>query len=279
MIFQINNNIASVNVQRQLTENSAGLNKSLARLSSGLRINTAADDAAGLAVSEKMRSELIGLRQASRNASQATTIIQTAEGGYQEIEGVLQRLKELAVQSSDSSLSDTDRDVIEVEVAQQLSEIDRIANSTNFNGMSLITGGAAGTSLTFQVGAGGNNDQISITIKGANTNALANLSSITSADFGTAASATAAIDVIDNAVTSLNLNRADIGAFQNRLGRVVSNLGTIIENTQAAESVIRDADIAVEVADMTRSQILVQAGVSMLGQANITPQNALALLP
>jgi flagellin len=279
MIFRINNNIASINAQRHLGKSGASLNKGLERLSSGLRINRAADDAAGLAVSKKMRAELAGLGQASKNTAQATTMIQTAEGGYNEIGAVLQRLKELAVQASDGSLNDVDRDAIEVEVAQQLAEIDRIANSTTFNAIALITGGASGTTFTFQVGAGGSHDQISITIKGANTNALASLSTITSANFGTAASATAAIDVIDNAIVSLNLNVADIGAFQNRLERISSNLGTIIENTQAAESVIRDADIAAEVANMTRAQILVQAGVSMLGQANITPQNALALLP
>jgi flagellin len=279
MIFRINNNIASISAQRHLAKSGAALNKGLERLSSGLRINRAADDAAGLAVSKKMRAELAGLGQASKNTAQATTMIQTAEGGYNEIGAVLQRLKELAVQASDGSLNDVDRDAIEVEVAQQLSEIDRIANSTTFNAIALITGGASGTTFTFQVGAGGSYDQISINIKGANTNALASLSTITSANFGTAVSATAAIDVIDNAIVSLNLNVADIGAFQNRLERISSNLGTIIENTQAAESVIRDADVAVEVANMTRAQILVQAGVSMLGQANITPQNALALLP
>jgi len=279
MIFRINNNIASINAQRHLAKSSAALNKSLERLSSGLRINRAADDAAGLAVSEGMRAELTGLRQASRNAAQATTLVQTAEGGYDEIGDILNRLKELAVQAADESLSDTDRDAIEVEVEQQLSEIDRIADSTTFNGTALITGGTSGTTFTFQVGAGGSNDQIAVTIKGANTNALASLNNISSADFGTAASASAAIDTIDNAITSLNLNAADIGAFQNRLERVSSNLSTIIENTQAAESVVRDADIAAEVANLTRAQILVQAGTSMLGQANITPQNALALLP
>ena len=278
-IFRINNNIASVNAQRRLTSSGGSLNKSMERLSSGLRINRAADDAAGLAISEKMRSELVGLEQASKNTAQATTMVQVAEGGYDEIGGVLMRLKELAVESSDSSLSDTDRDAIEVEVQQQMSEIDRIASSTTFNGMALLTGGTAGTSRTYQVGAGGANDQISVTIKGAQTNALATLSSINSASFGTAASAGAAIDVIDNAITSLNLNRADIGAFQNRLERVASNLSTVIENTQAAESVIRDTDIASEVASLTRSQILVQAGTSVLGQANLMPQNALALLP
>ena len=279
MIFRINNNIASINAQRNLMKSGASLNRSLERLSSGLRINRAADDAAGLAISERMRSELTGLRQASRNTAQATTMIQTAEGGYNEIGGILNRLKELAVQASDGSLTDTDRDAIEVEVAQQLSEIDRIADSTTFNGTALVTGGTSGTTFTFQVGAGGSNDQIAITIKGANTNALASLNNVTSANFGTAASASAAIDTIDNAITSLNLNGADIGAFQNRLERVSSNLGTMIENTAAAESAIRDVDIAAEIANMTRAQILVQAGTSMLGQANMTPQNALALLP
>ena len=279
MIFRINSNIASINAQRNLMQSGRALNKSLEKLSSGLRINRAADDAAGLAVAERLSSELTGLRQASRNSAQATTLVQSAEGGYDEIGNILNRLKELAVQASDDSLTDTDRDAIEVEVAQQLSEIDRIADSTTFNGTALITGGTSGTAFTFQVGAGGTNDQIAITIKGANTNALASLSNIVSADFGTAASASAAIDTIDNAITSLNLNGADIGAFQNRLEGVSSNLSTMIENTEAAESVIRDVDIAAEVANMTRAQILVQAGVSMLGQANITPQNALALLP
>ncbi len=278
-IFRINNNIASVNAQRRLTSSGASLNKSMERLSSGLRINRASDDAAGLAISEKMRSELVGLEQASKNTAQAATMVQVAEGGYNEIGGVLMRLKELAVESSDSSLSDVDRDAIEVEVQQQMDEIDRIASSTTFNGMALLTGGTAGTSKTYQVGAGGANDQISVTIKGAQTSALATLSSVTSANFGNATSAGAAIDIIDNAITSLNLNRADIGAFQNRLERVASNLSTVIENTQAAESVIRDTDVAAEVASLTRAQILVQAGTSVLGQANMMPQSALALLP
>ena len=278
-IFRINNNIASINAQRRLVGSGGALNKSMERLSSGLRINRAADDAAGLAISEKMRSELVGLEQASKNTAQATTMIQVAEGGYNEIEGVLMRLKELAVEAADGSLGDVDRDAIEVEVQQQMSEIDRIASSTTFNGLELLTGGTVGISNTYQVGAGGANDQISVTIKGAQTNALATLSSINSASFGTAASAGAAIDIIDNSIASLNLNRADIGAFQNRLERVASNLSTVIENTQAAESVIRDTDIAAEVASLTRSQILVQAGISVLGQANMMPQSALALLP
>ena len=278
-IFRINNNIASINARRRLVGSGNALNKSMERLSSGLRINRASDDAAGLAISEKMRSELVGLEQASKNTAQATTMIQVAEGGYNEIEGVLMRLKELAVEAADGSLGDVDRDAIEVEVQQQLLEIDRIAASTTFNGIELLTGGTTGTSRTYQVGAGGPNDQISVTIKGARTNALATLGTVTSASFGNATSAGAAIDIIDNAIASLNLNRADIGAFQNRLERVASNLSTVIENTQAAESVIRDTDVASEIASLTRAQILVQAGISVLGQANMMPQSALALLP
>jgi len=278
VIFRINNNIASINAQRHLSKNSIDLSRSLERLSSGMRINKSADDAAGLFISEGFRAELRGLKQASRNTGQAATMMQTFEGGYEEIGGILSRLKELAVESADGSLSDTDRDAIEVEVAHQLEEIDRIANSITFNGMSPL-GTIGSNTYTFQVGAGGDNDQISITIQGAQTGALANLSSISSADFGSAVGASTAIGVIDAAITSLNMNRADIGAFQNRIERAVSNIGTMIENTQASESVIRDADMAAEIAEMTRAQILIQAGTSMLGQANMTPQNALSLLP
>jgi flagellin len=278
MIFRINNNIASINAQRHLNRNSIDLNRSLERLSSGLRINKAADDAAGLSISEVLRAELRGLKQASRNTSRAAAMIQTIEGGYDEIGRILGRLKELAVQAADGSLSDTDRDAIEVEVVQQLEEIDRIANSTTFNGMlPLATSGSS--TYTFQVGAGGDSDQIAITIQGAQTGALASLSSISSADFGTSVGASTAIGIIDDAIVSLSMSRADIGAFQNRLERAASNIAIMIENTQASDSVIRDADVAAETAEMTRAQILVQAGTSMLAQANLTPQNALSLLP
>jgi flagellin len=165
-----------------------------------------------------------------------------------------------------------------VEVAHQLEEIDRIANSTTFNGMMPLASSGS-SAYTFQVGAGGDSDQIAITIQGAQTGALASLSSISSADFGTAVAASMAIGIIDDAIVSLNMSRADIGAFQNRLERAASNIAIMIENTQTSDSVIRDADIAAETAEMTRAQILVQAGTSMLAQANLTPQNALSLLP
>lgn len=291
MIFRINTNIASINVQRYLNNNSIGLNRSMERLSSGLRINRSADDAAGLYISEDHRALLAGLQQANRNAGQAATMMQTIESSYGGISEVITRLKELAVQASDGGLSDENRTVI-VEEARQIlgdepdliGEIDRIANSTTFNKMFPI-GDPDGDdppphNYTFQVGAGGSeNDRIPVTVEGARVNDLFADPPITKDDFGDADLASAAIDEIDTALATLSQNRADVGAFMNRLEYTVSNLNAAIENSMASDSVIRDADFAVEMAEMTKAQILIQAGTSMLGQANMMPQNALSLLP
>ena len=277
MIFRINTNINAINTQNYLNKNSMVLGRSMERVSSGLRINRSADDASGLYISEDFRAQLASLKQASRNSGQAATMMQTIEGGYDGISGILTRLKELAVQASDSALSDDNRTVIVEEAGQLFEEIDRIANTTTFNKMFPL-GGDNGV-YTFQVGAGGENGQIDITVEGARVKDLfGEPPIITSADFGTTASASTAIDNIDIAVDNLSVNRADVGAFMNRLEYTAANINTAIENTMASDSAIRDADIATEISEMTRAQILVQAGTSMLAQANMMPQNALSLL-
>lgn len=287
MIFRINSNIASLNAQRHLNNNSVGLSRSIERLSSGLRINRSADDATGLYISEGHRVRLAGLKQAHRNAGQAATMMQTIESSYGEISGILTRLQELAVQAADGALSRENRDVIEEEAGQLIEEIDRIANSTTFNKMFPITEDPINDpadpppphTYDFQVGAGGENDQINVTVQGARVEDLFTPPIITSDDFGDADLASEAIEEIGIALDTLSRNRADVGAFMNRLEFSISNLSATIEDTMASDSVIRDADVAVEIAEMTRAQILVQTGTSMLSQANMIPQHALALLP
>ena len=375
MIFRINTNIASINAQRYLNKNSIALDRSMERLSSGLRINRAADDAMGLYISESLRSELAGLKQISRNAGQAAAMVQTAESGYDEIGSILNRLKELAIQAGDGTISGDDREIIQTEADELVAEIDRIAQFTTYNGISLLdgTGGPNGDGeFTFPMGTETGNE-IEITLDSAksvdlgliprdysdlftsdttaigtllgltsppsgtvqingvdlaidlasdsltdirdrinNTPGIGTTASITSEvvdgttkyklvlsgtntytdqndvlktlgftriDLSTVDGTSAAISDIEGAIDSVNTYRSVIGAFQNRLEHAISNINAAIENTTASDSVIRDADVAAEIAEMTRAQILIQAGTSVLGQANMMPQNALTLLP
>ncbi len=369
MGLRINNNIAALNAHRQLTATDKGISKSLERLSSGYRINRASDDAAGLAISQGMRAQIVGLRQASRNASEATNLIQTAEGAANEIHSMLIRLRELAVQAASGNVSDSNRDSINQEASYLLDEVDRIADTTKYNGVKLLDGtlgggtwAGDGTTLTaanglaeielsgavsgtytvenaaagyialgdgtttqtvavtvpnegetttlnfsdlgvkikinaaytddtlndgylvvtasststFQVGADGDSDnQLDISIDSMKTDATGlNIDTI---DLSSQDDAVTAIGTIDTAIADVSERRGVLGATQNRLSYTISTLDNTAENIQSSESTIRDVDMALEMTNFTRAQIMVQAGTSMLAQANSLPQNVLSL--
>lgn len=279
MGFRINTNLDSIIGVNNLTRTNGRLANNFGRLSSGLRINKAADDAAGLAVSESLRSQVVGMRQAVRNTNDGISIIQTAEGALNEIQNNLSRLRELAVQSSSGTLGDTERSYINTEATQILSEIDRLANVTEFNGFTLLNGGStAGTgsvSLDVQVGIYNTaNDRISLTVSSARTEALG----INTVSLASSTNAQSSLTSIDDAIQTVSSVRALMGATQNRLGSALNNLAFSIENLTAAASQIRDVDFAAETAELSRNQILQQAGVSVLSQANSGPQTVLSLL-
>ena len=285
-MFRINTNIASLNAQRNLTNVSNDVSTRLGRLSSGLRINSAADDAAGLTASEAMRAQLTGQRAASDNISRAITLLQTADSGLEQIGNMLVRLKELATQAADDTLNSSNRSGISAEAQALVREIERIAESTNFNGTALINSGMGSVGLTFFIGDGASgvsstNQSAGIALKGVDFAASGlgsiggNPVNITVADFMSRSSAEVLVTAADSAANSIAQIRTEIGAFQNRLERTQSNLQVAIENTANAESTIRDADFASEAAALTRAQILLQAGTSMLAQANMLPQAAL----
>jgi flagellin len=284
MTITINTNVASMNAQRNLGRTQSALNGNLGRLSTGLRINTAADDAAGLAISEKLKSQVRSLSQAERNANDGVSLLQTAEGAMNEASGILTRLRELAVQSANGTLGSTERGFLDDEATALTNELDRIAAVTEFNGTNLLDGGATGNTFSFQVGIGAtSNDTISATIQGMSSSDLGAVtggavSSLAGIDLSTATGAQNALSAIDQAITDVSSRRADLGAVQNRLNITISNLGSARENLSAANSRIRDVDVASETADMTRNNILMQAGVSVLAQANQAPSVALALL-
>jgi flagellin len=298
-MFRINTNLASINARRQLFKTTGDTTRALERLSSGLRINRAADDAAGLTASEGMRSQIVGARQSNRNISQAITLLQTADSGYEQIGNMLLRLKELATQAADGSLNATNRSAIFEEATALYGEISRIANATTFNGISLIASnggaqGGGGTDFTFYVGdgTGGSsgvaNQKLSFSVGGVSIVGLTTIIIGSAGVFSVAISASAFLEGLDTAATAianlesaisaLSVVRSKLGAFQNRLERSQLNVQAMLENTSNAESIIRDADFAVETSALTRAQILVQAGSSVLQQANILPQNALLLL-
>lgn len=276
MALTVNTNIASLNAQRNLTTTQTQLNKSLQRLSSGLRINSAADDAAGLAISEGMRSQVRSMNQAVRNANDGVSLVQTAEGALNEVSNILIRMRELATQSATGTVSSEQRAYIDNEFTQLKGEIDRISSATQFNGTSLLSN-ASGATVSFQVGPGATaNDTISVTISASSASSIGvGTASVSGAD---GANATAALTSIDSAITSVSNIRGTLGAIQNRLQSTINNLQVSVENLSAAESRIRDVDVASETAAMTRAQILTQAGTSILAQANQTPQSALSLL-
>ncbi|MFZ4403808.1 MAG: flagellin [Pseudobdellovibrionaceae bacterium] len=276
MGLRINTNTASLNAQRVLWGTKIGLDKSMEKLASGFRINRAGDDAAGLAISENLRAQIRGLKQSSRNAQDGISLVQVAEGGMHEISSILIRLRELAVQSASDTIGPTERQFLNVEYDQMVSEIDRIAEGTEFNGTQLLAG--VGSILDFQVGTRNNPeiDRISFDSSKADANSAAlgvNLTSV--ADKASAQNALAAVDT---AIMSVSAMRADFGAIQNRLQSTVSNIQVSLENMAAANSRIKDVDIAEETSEMTKNNILLQAGTAVLTQANQQANVALGLL-
>jgi flagellin len=281
MGLRINTNIASINAQRNLAQSQQALERSLDRLSSGLRITRAGDDAAGLAISESLRAQVRGLDQAKRNANDGISVIQTAEGALNEISNILIRLRELAVQSaSTGSISNSERSFLNNEFSLLQNEVTRIADSTSFGDRVLLDGTLSGSSnqLTFQVGVNNNStvDRISLSINNATASGLQ--ISQTSAAISTAAGAQAALEKVDSALDAVATIRGDLGATQNRLQSTINNLSVSVENLSAANSRIRDVDVASETAALTRAQVLQQAGVAVLAQANVSSQVALTLL-
>ena len=267
----VNTNIAALNTSRVLRRSTSALNRSLERLSSGLRVNRAADDAAGLAIAESFRARVRGLEVAQRNAQDGISLVQTAEGALSETTSILQRIRELAVQSANGTNSGTNRVDLHAEVAQLLAQIDAIANNTEFNGVNPLSG--ASTTITLQVGAKAGQTQI-ITINGATSNLIG----VNAVNISSVIGATSAISLVDSALQLVGSLRANLGAQQNRLEFTINTLAIEAENSASAESAIRDADIAKETISFTRNQILVNAGTSILAQANIVPQTALQLL-
>ncbi len=283
----INHNMSALFANRELSVNDGALTKSMEKLSSGMRIVRAGDDASGLAVSEKMRSQIRGLRQASTNASNGISFIQTTEGYLQESQDILQRLRELSVQSANGIYTDEDRMQIQVEVSALVSEVDRIASHAQFNGMNMLTGRFARSagqnvvtaSMWLQIGA--NMDQRTRVFIGTMTSdalGIRNASSKQIISLSTPDGANRSIGALDTALRSINKQRADLGAYQNRLEYAVKGLDVGAENLQAAESRIRDADMASEMVDYTKNAILVQSSTAMLAQANTKTRSVLQLL-
>ena len=286
MALVINTNVASINAQRNLGRTEGALNSSLARLSSGMRITAAKDDAAGLAISEKMRAQIRGLAQAERNANDGISMVQTAEGALNEVSGALIRMRELSVQASTGTLGTEERGYLDNEFQDLMSEIDRIASVTEFNGTKLLDGSAS-TGISFQVGLNDvAQDRITASVAGSLGGtyasqlgqASATATALGSQAIDTVTSAQNSLSVIDQAIQDVSGVRGDLGAVQNRLSITVNNLATQRENLSAANSRIRDVDVAYETVAMTRSQILMQAGVSVLAQANQLPGMALSLI-
>src|ERR671937_1093536 len=267
MSLRIQTNIAAFDAERNLSATSSRMQHSMARLSSGYRINTAADDAAGLAISEKLRAQIGGLDQATRNVQDGISLVQTAEGQLNEVHSMLQRVRELAVQYQNGTLSTQDRTAIQSEVNQLGSEIQRLGTAAAFNGISLLAN--AGT-ITFQVGA---NDGDAIAVS---TISLG--SAVASNVFTLSQGSTADISEIDNAINQVSAQRPPFGAVKNRLEHTANNLSVYQENLTASESQIRDVDMASEMVKFTKDQILQQAGTSMLSQANQLPNSVLSLL-
>ncbi len=274
MALIVNHNIASINAQRNLGLSTSQLEGSVARLSSGLRITRAADDAAGLGISETLRAQIRSINQAVRNSNDGISLLQIADGGAEGIGNLLGRLRELAEQSASGILGSNERSFLDQEFVALRSEIDRISSVTEFNGVKLLSG-TGNDSLSIQIGFRSSaNDTLTLSLKDLNTNTL-NLSSV---NVSTSGNALSALSNIDSAISAVASARANVGSLQNRLDAAVQNLQVAGENITAAESRIRDADIAFETALFVRNQILVQAGTSILAQANTLPQQALALL-
>ena len=277
MSIFVNTNVSALNAQRQLFDSSNSLNKSFERLSSGMRINTAADDAAGLQISNRLTSQIQGMGQAIKNANDAISLTQTADGALTETSNSLQRIRQLAIQAQNGINSPADRNALNTEVSALKSEISRIASTTQFNGMSIFNGGFSGS---FLVGAN-SGQNISVNLSAGNI-ATAGFSAtglgLAPLTVSTATGAGLALGLVDTALSAIGAVRADLGASENRFQSSIRNLSNINENLSSARSRIQDADFAVESANLTRNQILQQASVAVLSQAANSPQLALSLL-
>ena len=274
MGLRVNTNVASINAQRNLASVTDRLGASFRRLSTGLRISTASDDAAGLAISERLRGQIRSLEQGKRNANDGISYVQTAEGALNEVSSILVRLRELAVQAANGSVSNADKDTLQEEFSALVNEVDRIGRSTEFNGTKLLDGSSS--TVSFQVGLGitAGIDTISLSM----SPALSTTLSLNSLDIGSGGSTSTAITNIDAAINQVSSLRGSLGAVQNRLNSTIANLAVTVENLSAAESRIRDVDVAYETAQLTRNSILQQASIAVLAQSNALPQSALSLL-
>ncbi|MEO1267054.1 MAG: flagellin [Myxococcota bacterium] len=280
MTLNVKTNISSLIARRNLDRSQKMVDKSLSRLSTGMRITSAADDAAGLAISQKLKSQIRSLEQATRNANDGISLIQTAEGGMDQMGEILNRMRELAVQSSNGTLTNTDRSFLDSEFKTLVAELDRIADTTEFNGRKLLNGSAS-AGIAFQIGINDNSsDRITVSIMNVKASNLGvtTTNSLFSQSLSTASAAQSSLSVIDAAIADLSTVRAKLGSAQNRLNVSIENLGSSIESLSAANARIRDVDVARETANLTKGQILVQAGISVLAQANQSPQVALSLL-
>jgi len=274
--LRINTNVASINAQRNLGQTRLALNKTLEKLSSGQRINRAGDDAAGLAISENLKAQIRGLGQAERNAEDGISLVQIAEGALAEVSNIMIRLRELAVQAASDTIGSTERKFLNVEFEQLTSEIDRIANSTEFNRVPLLNG----TGAVFDIQIGTRNDPITDRLTFDASSADVNVAALglNLASVADKISSQNSLSSIDQAIISVSGIRADFGALQNRLQSTINNIQVSIENLSSANSRVRDTDVAKETAELTRNNILVQAGTSVLAQANASSRNALQLI-
>jgi flagellin len=274
MGLRVNTNIASINAQRNTAQVTTRLARNFQRLSTGLRISTAADDAAGLAISERLRAQVRSLGQAARNANDGISLVQTGEGALNEVSNILVRLRELAIQAANGSSSNADKNTIKEEFDSLVQEIDRIAHSTDFNGVKLLDGSAS--TVAFQVGINTSPqiDVLSVSL----LPALATTLGLSTVDVGSGGNTSFAIAQLDAAVNTVSQLRGTFGSLQNRLQSTIANIGVSQESLSAAESRIRDVDVAFETAELTRNSIMQQAAISILSQANAQPQAALQLL-
>jgi len=276
MGLRINTNTSSINALRSMAATRANLDKSLEKLASGSRINHAGDDAAGLAISENLRAQVRGIRQAKRNAQDGISLIQVSEGGLNEVANMLIRMRELSIQAASDTIGNNERQFADREFQSLKQEIDRIANSTNFNGTPLLNGKAG----IFEVQVGIQNNPVldRVMYNGERSDTTIEALSLAGESVATKAGAQMGLGVIDDALNRVNSIRADLGAIQNRIQSTINNLAITDENLSAANSRIRDTDMAEEISEMTKNNILMQAGVSVLGQANAMNQTALKLL-
>ena len=274
MGLRVNTNVASINAQRNLATVNEKLAANFRRLATGLRVSNAADDAAGLAISERLKAQIRSAAQNNRNANDGISLVQTAEGAMNEVSNILVRLRELSIQSSNGTVSTQDKETLDEEFQSLVNEVNRIGRSTEFNNIKLLDGSSS--SVSFQVGFGTTTgiDTLNVTLSATLSTSLG----LNTLDIGSGGDSSLAVAQIDSAINTISSLRGKLGAIQNRLGSTINNIGNRIENLSAANSRIRDVDVAFETAQLTRNSILQQASISILAQANAAPQSALALL-